>query len=348
MTEAEAIAKRIESFGAGRAFTAADFSDVAGRRNAANALGRLHAKGGIARAIRGVYYVPECSALMGTEVPASADEVVRAVARANKWIVAPSGDAALNALGLDTQVPAKLVYVSSGPYKRYEYGPYDIELRHRANRDLLDCSQVTCTIVQALKALGRENVGDEEIRTLARNLTEGQVGAFLEESAGLTSWVADAAKKIGEAWTESLGPRPTSAGWSSRPPRRGWRLRRPSSRRTSGCATPWTTFSTEAASPSPWCTRAVRACRRLSGSSTAREPQYCSRRLARLAPSGRRRPKRIDFCATKPGSPPIRLPRPRLHFGRSAYLPASPPCRQPGQAARRFRRSARMRRCRTG
>ena len=31
MTEAEAIAKRIESFGAGRAFTAADFSDVAGR-----------------------------------------------------------------------------------------------------------------------------------------------------------------------------------------------------------------------------------------------------------------------------------------------------------------------------
>ena len=167
MTEAEAIAKRIESFGAGRAFTAADFSDVAGRRNAANALGRLHAKG--------------------------------AVARANKWIVAPSGDAALNALGLDTQVPARLVYVSSGPYKRYEYGPYDIELRHRANRDLLDCSQITCTIVQALKALGRENVGDEEIGTLARNLTEGQAGTFLEESAGLTSWVADAAKKIWEA-----------------------------------------------------------------------------------------------------------------------------------------------------
>ena len=199
MTEAEAIAERIESFGAGRAFTAADFSDVAGRRNAANALGRLHAKGGIARAIRGVYYVPERSALMGTEVPASADEVVCAIARANKWIVAPSGDTALNALGLDTQVPAKLVYVSSGPYKRYEDGPYHIELRHRANRDLLDCSQITCTIVQALKALGRENVGDKEIGMLARNLTEEQVDAFLEESAGLTSWVADAAKKVWRA-----------------------------------------------------------------------------------------------------------------------------------------------------
>ena len=120
----------------------------------------------------------------------------RADARANKWIVAPSGDAALNALGLDTQVPANLVYVSSGPYKRYKYGPYEIELRHRANRDLLDCSQATCTIVQALKALGHENVDDREIGALARNLSEEQVDAFLEESAGLTSWVADAAKRI--------------------------------------------------------------------------------------------------------------------------------------------------------
>ena len=52
---------------------------------------------------------------------------------------------------------------------------------------------------KALKALGRENVGDEEIGTLARNLTEEQVGAFLEESAGLTSWIVDAAKRIWEA-----------------------------------------------------------------------------------------------------------------------------------------------------
>lgn len=270
MTGTEVTAKRIENFGAGRAFTATDFSDVAGRRNAANALGRLHAKGEIARAIRGVYYVQERSVLMGTEVPASADEVVSAVARANKWIVALSVDAALNALGLDTQVPAKLVYVGSGPYKRYEYGPYDIELRHRANRDLLGCSQITCAIVQALKARTRERErrGNQNARAQphgrAGQRVPGRVGGAhllggrrFEEDMG------------GEAWTGSLGPRPASAGWSSRPPRRGWRLRRPSSRRTSGCATPWTTFSTEVASPSPWCSRAARACRRPSGSSSA-------------------------------------------------------------------------------
>lgn len=154
---------------------------------------------------------------MGTEVPASADEVVRAVARANKWIVALSGDAALNALGLDTQVPAKLVYVSSGPYKRYEYGPYDIELRHRANRDLLDCSQVTCTIVQALKALGRENVGDRGNRN-ARAQPHGRAGRRVPGRVGGAHLLGRRRREEdmgGEAWTGSLGPRPASADWSS-------------------------------------------------------------------------------------------------------------------------------------
>lgn len=199
MTEAKAIDRRIADIGAGKAFTAADFSDVASARNAGNVLGRMHARGRLARAVRGVYYVPERSALMGTEVPASADEVVRAIARANKWVVCPAGDAALNRLGLDTQVPAKLTYVSSGPYKSYEYGNYKIELKHRANRDLLDCSEATCTLVQALKALGKDAVDEGTIETLARNLTDEQVDTVMRESAGLTSWVAEAVKRIQEA-----------------------------------------------------------------------------------------------------------------------------------------------------
>lgn len=195
-TESGRIAERIAAAGPGKAFTAADFTDMTNARNAGNVLGRMHARGELARAIRGVYYIPERSELLNTDVPASVDEVVRAVARANKWVVAPAGDAALNALGLDTQVPAHHVYVSSGPYKTYSYGPYAIELRHRANRDLLDCSPITRTIIQALKALGKNGADDEAITVLARNLDDEDIETFLRESRGLTSWVSEAAKRI--------------------------------------------------------------------------------------------------------------------------------------------------------
>ncbi len=197
-SEAQAIASLIMSWGPGKAFTAKDFTDVAGVRNAGNVLGRMYACGELARATRGVYYVPEKSTLLGTEVPASVDEVVRAMARANKWIVAPAGDAALNALGLDTQVPARHVYVSSGPYKTYSYGPYTIELRHRANRDLLSCSPITRIVVQALKALGKDNVDSETVSTLAHSLSSEDAETLLRESKGLTSWVAETAKRIWE------------------------------------------------------------------------------------------------------------------------------------------------------
>ena len=121
-----------------------------------------------------------------------------AMARANKWIVAPAGDAALNTLGLDTQVPARHVYVSSGPYKTYSYGPYTIELRHRANRDLLSCSPITRIVVQALKALGKDNVDSETVSTLAHSLSSEDAETLLRESKGITSWVAETAKRIWE------------------------------------------------------------------------------------------------------------------------------------------------------
>lgn len=197
-TETKRISEKIDAAGPGKAFTAADFTDVTSARNAGNALGRMHARGELARAVRGVYYTPEKSSLLGTEVPASVDEVVGAIARANKWIIAPAGDTALNALGLDTQVPARYIYVSSGPYKTYSYGPYTIELRHRANRDLLDCSPITRVVVQALKALGKNNVDDGTTAALAQNLTVEDTETLLKESKGLTSWIAEAAKTIWE------------------------------------------------------------------------------------------------------------------------------------------------------
>lgn len=57
---------------------------------------------------------------------------------------------------------------------------------------------ITCIVVQALKALGRSDVDDEVIERIARNLSDGDVETLRRESSGLTSWVAEAAKKIWE------------------------------------------------------------------------------------------------------------------------------------------------------
>ena len=45
---------------------------------------------------------------------------------------------------------------------------------------------------------GRGGASDEALSALARNLTDEDAEAFLAESRGLTSWVAEAAKRIWE------------------------------------------------------------------------------------------------------------------------------------------------------
>ena len=198
MSNSQMIRNRIERAEPGTLFVPADFNDIADRPAAHNILSRLVRDGTLRRAARGVYGKPRVSGLLGEEIPPSVDDVAHAIARSNGWTIVPSGNYALNMLGLDTQVPARFSYVSSGPYKRYDIGGVEVSFSHRANRDILEKSYLTCLIVQALKALGREGVDDAVIAKLASRLSEGEAEALYNETRNATSLVFDAAKQVKE------------------------------------------------------------------------------------------------------------------------------------------------------
>lgn len=100
-------------------------------------------------------------------------------------------------------MPAVYEYVSSGPYKTYQYGKFAITMKHRASRDLLYCSPVTCLVIQALKAIGKE-AADESIaeriaERIAARLSTEEVKALYDETRNSTAWVFTFAKKVKEA-----------------------------------------------------------------------------------------------------------------------------------------------------
>lgn len=204
MSIATEIEERIANAEPGTVFVPSDFHDIASVDNANAVLSRMAKRGDIMRAMRGVYAKPKRVEELDADVPPSPDAVAHAIARNNKWVIAPSGDTALNRLGLDTQVPAVYEYVSSGPYKTYQYGKFAIVMKHRANRDLLDCSPITRLVIQALKALGKD-AADEDVAThIAARLSNEDVEALYDETRNSTAWVFGFAKKVKEAkgcWT---------------------------------------------------------------------------------------------------------------------------------------------------
>jgi len=192
----DGIHGRIESLPEDAAFTASDFADIADSQNARQALKELADAGTIGRATRGVYYKPRYSELLGQAVPPDVDKVAHAVARARGWEIAPSGDHALNMLGLDTQVPAVYAYISSGPYASVRIGPYDVRFKHAANRNIVGMSQTSALVVQALKALGKDGADDYIIARISARLSAHDKENLLAETERATSWVREAVRKI--------------------------------------------------------------------------------------------------------------------------------------------------------
>ena len=192
------IKERINAAPFGSIFTGADFSDIADNNTVRQSLSRLVNEGMIRRVLNGVYEKPKYSKLLNEFVAPDPDAVAKALARTFHWTIAPSGNMALNLLGLSTQVSAVWSYISDGPYKKYEWNNTRLEFKHRTNKEISGLSYTTILVIQALKTLGKDNVTDDVITTLKKRLTPKEKKAALKESTESTNWVYQTIRKICE------------------------------------------------------------------------------------------------------------------------------------------------------
>src|SRR5260370_4972904 len=116
----------------GWAFSQADFADLAPRPTLDSALHRREREGVIRRVIWGVYDYPRHSKALRGPVSPDIDQVAHALARKFAWRIQPDGATAQNLLGLSTQVPARVVYLSHRPDRSYTMGQTFLASQHTA------------------------------------------------------------------------------------------------------------------------------------------------------------------------------------------------------------------------
>ncbi|HKM05918.1 MAG TPA: DUF6088 family protein [Sphaerochaeta sp.] len=180
----------------GAVFTARDFQAIADSPTIRQILRRLTENGTIRRIARGVYDKPVFSTFLNEYEAADIYQTAKIIARSNNWTIAPSGNIALNMLGLSTQVSASWTFVSDGPYRKYTIGTSTIEFKHRANREITGISEKSLLIIQALKALGKERITDNHLAKIQKQLTEDEKTMLLLESRNASVWIVQAIKRI--------------------------------------------------------------------------------------------------------------------------------------------------------
>jgi hypothetical protein len=125
--------------------------------------------------------------------------VAQALARKFNWRIQPSGDTALNLLGLSTQVPGKWLYLSDGPSRRYAIGGQELTFRQSALKDTGFSLRESGLLVPAIKALGKEHIDAAVIEKLRQWLAPKLPKLrerLLRDTRMVTGWIYEIIKQI--------------------------------------------------------------------------------------------------------------------------------------------------------
>ncbi len=190
------IVSRIYGTGRGWAFSQSDFADVGTRAAIDKALQRLAGKGTVRRVMRGIYHYPEYSKRLNLTLGPDMDQVARALARKFRWNIQATGMAALNLLGLSTQVQGRYVYMSDGPNRKYDLDGKELTFEHTAVRDSGFRLRESALLVEGLKALGPDRITEDTVRKLRATIPDDLKPKILKDTRTAVAWVRDAVLKI--------------------------------------------------------------------------------------------------------------------------------------------------------
>ena len=189
------ILRRIKSRKRGWVFTPDSFADL-GTRQAVDLALMRHRKSGLIRKLaRGLYDYPKTDPQFGPLQP-STDDIANALAGRDATRLQPSGAYAANLLGLSTQVPMKVVYLTDGRPRTVQIGKRQIILKNTTPRNMATAGRISGLVIQALRHLGRENVDQQIIAQLGRRLDDDARQQLMQDIRYATAWIADIIRRL--------------------------------------------------------------------------------------------------------------------------------------------------------
>lgn len=172
-----AVRERILGLERGAIFFPSDFDDIATDTAVRQTLSRMVKRGEIIRVSRGIYCYPRSNPALGLDIiPPSTEDIAQRIAERDKVKIIPTGDQALNQLGLSTQVPGNAVYITNGARKKINLDKgRSIVFRESNEFRLFDFkSKVMMLAISAMRSIGEARVTDDilsAIRKIVRNVS---------------------------------------------------------------------------------------------------------------------------------------------------------------------------------
>jgi hypothetical protein len=172
----------------GELFFVEDFLSFGSAKAVSKAMERLVMKDKLNRVARGIYARLPKDKVWGVLQP-TLEQIAEAISRRDKARIALTGTAALNALGLSSQVPANVVYLTDGAPRTIRIGSRKIIFKKTSPKNLATIGKISTLAIQALKAIGKEFVTKEEIDIILREVSREDPDALAHDITLAPEWI---------------------------------------------------------------------------------------------------------------------------------------------------------------
>jgi hypothetical protein len=172
-----------------------DFYEFGSEEGVRQGLSRLVKAGLLIRLAQGIYLYPNADPEFGILYP-PIESIAEAIALRDHARILPTGAAALNRLGLSTQLPMKALYVTDGSPRKIKIGSRTIDFQKKSAKTLGIQNKLLFMLVCALQSLGKEQITPELTFKLKQLLSKHSSHEFTKELNQAPAWIRKLIKNI--------------------------------------------------------------------------------------------------------------------------------------------------------
>ena len=188
------IVEAIKKIPKGNLIFPEDFQELGTSEAVRLALHRLEKDTTITRVAQGIYVRPKSNKYIGKLMP-TAEEVAEAIAKRDRIRTLPTGSYALNALGLSTQVPMKIVLLTDGSPREIKVGNRTIKFKKTTPKNLSAKGDISKLVIQALKEIGLNNQTEIEEARIIELLKKEKPQNVMHDSKLAPVWIQKIMRK---------------------------------------------------------------------------------------------------------------------------------------------------------
>jgi len=185
------IERKIKRNRRGKIYFAADFATFGSHKSLNKALERLTDSGLLVRFAQGIYLYPKIDTKLGLGILyPSIETIANEIAKRDKARIVPTGVYALHVLGLSTQMPLNVVFLTDGAARTISIGNgKGILFKRTVPKNLSFKSERLMLVASALKEIGNGNVSEEQLEKIKTILIQEDKQKILGDLDLLPAWI---------------------------------------------------------------------------------------------------------------------------------------------------------------